>query len=91
MTVNVTPVNDERLRGILATVKAEVRRAANNHAALHSSHEGYSVILEEVDELWDEVRRKRANRSLQRMREECIQIAATAVRFIHDLIPPEGA
>jgi hypothetical protein len=49
----------------------------------NSAHEGYSVILEELDELWDEVRKK--VRDKQRMNEECVQIAASAIRFILDV------
>jgi len=57
----------------------------------NSSHEGYAVILEEVRELEQQVffgfkaaGRNPANHK-QRMREECIQVAAMCVRFIQEL------
>ena len=45
----------------------------------------YAVLLEECDELWDEVRKRRALRDVGRMRQELIQIAAMALRFITDV------
>lgn len=47
-----------------------------------STHEGYAVILEELDELWGEIKR---NGSRERMRAEAIQVAAMAMRFVEDL------
>lgn len=40
-----------RLSAILAGVAAELGRAIRKHPPLHSPHEGYAVILEEVEEL----------------------------------------
>lgn len=51
-----------------------------------SAHEGYAVLLEEVDELWDHVRTKQKDRDLASMREEAIQVAAMAIRFAVDVI-----
>lgn len=62
----------------------ELERAVALHAPMHGPHEGYAVILEELDELWDEVRRKKHDPVA--MRKECIQIAAMALRFVHDVI-----
>ena len=50
-----------------------------------SLHEAYAIILEEVDELWDEVKKKSSNRDPKAVRSELIQIAAMAVRAIYDL------
>ena len=59
------------------------------HGPTASSHEGYAILLEEVDELWDEVKKKQDKRSKERMREECIDIAAAALRFAYDLCQEE--
>ena len=70
---------------VLIEVSDELQRARNGHLSLHSAHEAYAVILEEVDELWDEVKKKRKNRDIDAMRNELIQIAAMAVRAVVDL------
>lgn len=53
----LTPVLDApaqgRLSSILADVAAELGRAIRKHPPIHSPHEGYAVLLEEVDELLD--------------------------------------
>ncbi len=50
-----------------------------------SGHEGYAVIREEMDELWDEIKAKDVNLAAQR--QEAVQVAAMVVRFIVELIP----
>ena len=66
-------------------VLAEAARAETLHAPMNSAHEAYAVILEEVDELWDEVKKKQSQRNNAAMRSELIQIAAMAVRAIDNL------
>jgi hypothetical protein len=66
-------------------VAAEVGRAMELHSPMNSAHEAYSVILEELDEFWEEVRKKREERQPDAMRTELVQIAAMAVRAICDL------
>lgn len=81
----------QRLATPLEMVSAELDWACENHKPFNSAHEGYAVILEEVEELWDEVKKKRAERSVEAMRMECIQIAAMALRFIQDVLDPQDA
>jgi NTP pyrophosphatase (non-canonical NTP hydrolase) len=47
----------------------------------NSAHEGFGVLLEEVDELKAHVWTKQKNRDLEAMRKEAIQVAAMAMRF----------
>jgi hypothetical protein len=63
----------------------ELKRARTNHDAQHSAHEAYAVILEEVEEFWEQVRLKRQDRSKPVMLMELIQIAAMAARAAEDL------
>lgn len=79
------PTTVDRLFAVSDQVVGEVRDAMNKHGAMSSAHEAYAVILEEVDELWDEVKKKRSQRSNVKMRDELRQIAAMAIRTIVDL------
>ena len=78
----------------LTNVMCEHERATHAYPAFHSYHEGYAVILEEVDELWDEVRKKDGQRRKEDAYNECVQIAAMVMRFATELcgtkIDPRG-
>ena len=63
---------------ILTLVKEEYQRARDKHAPMHSGHEGYAVILEELDKLWGAVRAD----DFDHAKDEAIQVAAMAVAFI---------
>ncbi|MBK7330566.1 MAG: hypothetical protein IPI85_16265 [Dehalococcoidia bacterium] len=63
----------------MAEVQAELQRAESKFPGFNSPHEGYAVILEELDELWDEVK---ANRGLTPSAlAEAIQVAAMGMRY----------
>ncbi len=73
--------------GVLAEVEAELRRACSQHGPMRGPHEGYAVLLEELDELWDEVKRRESNGVA--MRKEALQVAAMGARFVLDVaLPP---
>ncbi len=71
----------------MAEVTNEFRRAAIAHRPMHSPHEGWAVIREEMDELWEHVRAN-TGRSAEARHEAC-QIAAMAVRYMLDLTEGE--
>ena len=73
---------------IAALMAKEVQRAREKYPAFNSRHEGYAVLLEEVDELWEEVKKNNLNLSVEDMRKEAIQIGAMAIRFIQDCCYP---
>jgi NTP pyrophosphatase (non-canonical NTP hydrolase) len=75
---------------VLADVYAEVARATDNWPAFNSAHEGYAVLAEEVDELWDHVKTNQKRRDLAAMRKEAIQVAAMAVRFALEVCSEEA-
>lgn len=79
-------IKDQKIRNVLNLIEKELRRATSLHGGMRSVHEGYAVLLEEVDELWDEVKKKTKNRSDQKMEEEAVQVAAMAARFVVDLL-----
>ena len=63
---------------VLQDVGAELDRAIAKFPPFHNPHEGYAVIREELDELWDDI--KANNRDNLRL--EAVQVAAMAVRFV---------
>lgn len=67
----------------------EYGRAVNMNGPFNSAHEGYAVILEELDELWEEVRKKRLQRDNRKMLKEAIQVAAMGLRFAVDICSEE--
>jgi hypothetical protein len=75
-------------------VNAELARAEAKFKPYNSAHEGYAVVLEELDELWDEVKKNGKARDVGAMRAEAIQVAVTALRFVKDVCDrkasPEG-
>lgn len=79
-----------RIDKALAEVSAEVRQAIERYAPFNTAHEGYAVLLEEVDELWQHVKVKQGRRDVEAMRREAIQVAAMALRFALDLEGDRG-
>ena len=73
------------LDAIIAQVSEEVGRAASMWPPMHSAHEGYAVLLEEVDELKAHVWTNQKRRDLVEMRTEALHVAAMAIRFALDI------
>ncbi len=65
----------------LRDVAKELSKALRKFKRFNGPHEGYAVILEELDELWEEVKRRPAKRRPNKMRKEAVQVAAMALRF----------
>lgn len=70
-------------------VENELAHAQKCFPKFNSEHEGFAVLKEEVDELWEAVRMKQSNpnRPIQ-IRREAVQVAAMAFRFLYDLCEP---
>lgn len=56
----------------------ELIEARRKFSTFHSAHEGFAILKEEVDELWTEVK----HGTKERQKEEAIQVAAMALRFL---------
>jgi len=84
--------------GVVTEVLDELRRAREMFGPFHSAHEGHAVLREEFEELWEAVKRHNPKMTSAedyiQMREEAIQVAAMALRFILDVcpqtMPPRG-
>lgn len=77
---------DGKYGDAVAEVYAEVKRAKSLFKNdFINQHEGYAVILEELDELWQEVKKNQKNYDLEAQRKEAIQCAAMCIRFIAEL------
>lgn len=69
---------------IKSLVDMTLKEAIDMHikwGEFHSAHEGFAILKEEVDELWDQVKINQKNREMHVMRKEAIQVAAMAIRF----------
>lgn len=80
----------KKVYNIASTIGDEFVRAVEEHGfpTFHSYHEGYAVLKEELDELWEEVK-KYPKQNKFKLKEEAIQIGAMALRFIYDLLEKE--
>lgn len=67
--------------------RQELAQAKLKHPPLKSAHEGYAVILEELDEVWAHVKTKQPN--YRAMRRELIQVAAMAQRMAEEICERE--
>lgn len=65
---------------VVADVCKELQKAMKVNQLFSSPHHGYAIILEELDELWDEVRKRKPD--VKNMRSEAVQVAAMAIKFI---------
>lgn len=62
-------------------VMHELLSALAKFPPFNGAHEGYAVILEELDELWNEVKANNKELAVK----EAIQVAAMGMRFIIDV------
>ena len=77
----------ERLDISINEIKAEVLRAKQLFPTdFHNQHEAYAVILEEVDELWEEIKKNHKKHDLKAQRKEAKQAAAMLVRLMVELL-----
>jgi hypothetical protein len=75
----------EKAENAITLIIREYQRATELNGPFHSSHEGYAVIKEELDELWDEVKKKARDRDYTELEKEAVQVGAMALRFIIDI------
>jgi len=75
----------------LTEISLELEKATKTFPPFRSYHEGYAIIKEELDELWESIKaRKPSTQYIEHqadthIKKEAIQLAAMATRFIIDL------
>jgi NTP pyrophosphatase (non-canonical NTP hydrolase) len=67
----------------IGLVVNEFDKALAKHRGMQSYHEGISVIREEFEEAWDEVKKQKPD--LEALKKEIAQLGAMALRFLVDL------
>jgi hypothetical protein len=71
---------------VLDLIRLEYRRATFRFPRpWNSAHEGYAVVLEELDEAWDAIKRNDTSHA----KREMVQVAAMAIRFIIEATEPK--
>lgn len=78
-----SPYDDVLITRVLSDIGDEAARAFNKFPKFNSPHEGYAVIVEEVEELWEKVKANEGKDWFARA--EAIQVAAMALRYVVDL------
>ena len=67
------------------SVENELALARAKYRPMASAHEGWAVLREEVDELWEEVKKKPSARNQGAIYAELVQVAAMAQRMAEDI------
>ena len=65
------------------TIKDQIYKTTAKFPPFNSAHEGYAVLREEVDELWEAIKKKDKDHGA--IQKEAIQVAAMALRFLEDV------
>lgn len=73
--------HDVLISTILEKVGKELAWATANWPKFNSAHEGFAVLQEEFEELWEHVKTNQKKRDIEAMKKEAIQVAAMACRF----------
>lgn len=74
----------------LDAAQRELQKAQADWPKFRSAHEGYAILKEEFDELWEHVKTNQKRRDIVAMRKEAIQVAAMALRFAIDVCDEEN-
>ncbi len=69
-------------------VEEELVKALKTHGPETSYHQGYAILLEEVDEFWDIVKQKSSKRNHLDALKELVQISAMAQKLAEDVVIP---
>lgn len=78
-------IQNKKLQKILVDIAEEFINATKKFGAFHNAHEGFAVLLEEVDELWDNIKLNQTlPYRLPNIKKKAIQVSAMAIRILFD-------
>lgn len=77
-------MENKTIQEIANEMARECTRATEIHGPMRGLHEGYAVILEELDELWAEIKKKQPDKT--QLRKETVQLGAMCLKIIHNVI-----
>lgn len=76
------PTSDSAPNKICSELLEEVVKARIKHPKpFNSAHEGYAILKEEVEELWEDIKRD----DFDHARKELVQVGAMVIRFLLDV------
>lgn len=70
------------MEDIIKEVIDELKSAEAKFPPFNSAHEGWAILFEEVEELWEAVRLKDSEERNKKMYDEAVQVAAMGLRFL---------
>ena len=73
---------------LLGEIRIELDKSTQKHGEMASAHEGFAIIAEELDELWDHVKGDTAY--TEDAYKEAIQIAAMGAKFAQMIADRNG-
>lgn len=77
--------DDPHISGAASLVR-ELKKARAKFPPMASAHEGYAVVMEEIDELWDIVKQKQTERDYVAFEKEAIQCGAMVLALLTEVI-----
>lgn len=80
----------QRIKDMSLKAHKEALDASMRWPKFNSAHEGFAILKEEVDELWDQVKLNQTKRDPYAMCKEALQVAAMAIRFAAEVCTEEG-
>ena len=80
------PVYSNTVEARAEEFATEMLRARAKCPPMASAHEGYAVILEELDEWGDIVKQKQTERDYAALRKETVQLGAMVLAFLVEIV-----
>ncbi len=85
----MNPIYELALNQAVCLVFNELEDATEKYGAFASGHEGYAIIKEELEELWEEVKNHQKDGATGPLTDEAVQVAAMSLRFLMDVCSEE--